>query len=311
MKKLILISGSLLMAGSLSAQDSAPKTFMDDPIHHPLFPLFMISLFVFVVVILVLVSAVILLRVLNVMVRNAAIENAARQGIPYAPQQTWWEKLWFDINAMKPIEEDKNIELDHNYDGIKELDNHLPPWWKWLFYATIVWGVVYFVAYHVSYSLPLSGEEYQNELAVAEEQARVLKASQPVAVIDENTLAFTNDADIIAKGKTVFMSNNCGSCHRNDGGGNMVGPNLTDEYWLNGGEIKNLFLTVKNGRVEKGMPAWGKVMSQQDVRDVTFYVMSLQGTNPVDAKAPQGEKYIPKETAPVTDSTQVQASLIK
>ena len=310
MKKMILISGSMLMAASLSAQDNAPKTFMDDPINHPMFPLFMITFFVFVVVILVLISAVILLRVLNVMVQNAAIENAARLGIPYVPQQSWWEKFWFDINAMKPIEEDKNIVLDHNYDGIKELDNHLPPWWKWLFVGTIIWGVAYLIVFHLMYSLPLSDQEYENEMVAAEEQARILKASQPVAVIDENTLSFTNDADIIAKGKTVFLSNNCGSCHRNDGGGNMVGPNLADEFWLNGGEIKRIFHTIANGRVEKGMPAWGKVMSQQDVRDLTFFVMSLQGTNPKDAKAPQGERYVPQETTPALDSTKVQAALI-
>ena len=304
-KKMILTGGSLLIAGGLSAQD-APKSFMNDP----LFPLAVIGLFVFVVVILVLISAVMLLRVLNIMVRNAGMEKAAKLGIPYVPDQSWLEKLWMDMNATIPLTEEKNIELDHNYDGIRELDNHLPPWWKWLFYATIVWGVIYFAVYHISSSLPLSEEEYHNEVAAAEEQARILKASQPQAVVDENTLVFTNDADVIAKGKAVFGSNNCASCHRNDGGGNMVGPNLTDQYWINGGEIKNLFLTIKNGRVEKGMPAWGKVMSQQDVRDVAFYVMSLQGTNPKDAKAPQGEKFEPKEAAPA-DSTKVQASLMK
>ena len=123
MKKLILISGSMLMAGSLLAQD-APKTFMDDPTNHPMFPLVLISLFVVVVIILVLVSAVMLLRVLNIMVRNTAMENAAKLGIPYAPQQSWWEKFWNNINDLKPVAQEKDIELDHNYDGIRELDNH-------------------------------------------------------------------------------------------------------------------------------------------------------------------------------------------
>jgi cytochrome c oxidase cbb3-type subunit 3 len=118
---------------------------------------------------------------------------------------------------------------------------------------------------------------------------------------------FTKDVAIIEKGKSVFAEYNCGSCHRNDGGGNTIGPNLTDEYWLHGGDIKNVFGTIKNGVVEKGMPAWGKSMRPEAVRDVTFFVMSLQGTNPQNAKAPQGEIF--KGTTEKADSTKVQASL--
>ena len=150
-------------------------------------------------------------------------------------------------------------------------------------------------------------EEYQNEVALAEEKARQLRASQPQVAIDENALTFTQDAAIIEKGKSVFTEYNCGSCHRNDGGGNTIGPNLTDEYWLHGGDIKNVFSTIKNGVVEKGMPAWGKSMKPEAVRDVTFFVMSLQGTNPQNAKAPQGEIF--KGTTEKPDSTKVQASL--
>ena len=102
------------------------------------------------------------------------------------------------------------------------------------------------------------------------------------------------------------MNNNCGSCHRNDGGGNTIGPNLTDDYWIHGGEVKNVFATIKNGAVEKGMPAWGKSMKPEDVRDVTFFVMSLRGTNPENAKGPQGELF--KPTIPL-DSTNASASL--
>jgi cytochrome c oxidase cbb3-type subunit 3 len=101
----------------------------------------------------------------------------------------------------------------------------------------------------------------------------------------------------------VFTSNNCQQCHRTDGGGNAIGPNLTDAYWIHGGSIKNVFQTVKNGVVEKGMPAWGKVMSPTDVRDVTFYVMSLQGTDPPEAKKPQGNLYTPEPQTSPADST--------
>jgi cytochrome c oxidase cbb3-type subunit 3 len=115
---------------------------------------------------------------------------------------------------------------------------------------------------------------------------------------------YSADAAILEKGKVVF-NNNCVACHRADGGGNTIGPNLTDEYWIHGGGIKNVFSTIKNGKVDKGMPEWGKAMSAQDVRDVAFFVMSLKGTNPANGKAPQGELYKPDENVKVmSDSTQ-------
>lgn len=202
---------------------------------------------------------------------------------------SWWQRFLESVNPAVPIERESDIDTGHDFDGIRELDNHLPPWWKGLFYGCIIWGAGYLVVYHVTDSLPLQLNEYQAELANAEEHARIVKASQPAEAIDENTLEYVADEAILARGKTVFTSNNCGSCHRNDGGGNSIGPNLTDEYWLHGGSIKDIFSTVNKGVVEKGMPAWGKVMSSKDVRDVAFYIMSLKGTNPPDAKKPQGE----------------------
>jgi cytochrome c oxidase cbb3-type subunit 3 len=112
-----------------------------------------------------------------------------------------------------------------------------------------------------------------------------------VEAIDENTLTYSPDEVILTNGKKVFTANNCGSCHRNDGGGNAIGPNLTDAYWIHGGSIRNIFVTINKGVVEKGMPAWGKAMSPSDVRNVAFYIMSLQGTNPPNPKAPQGELF--------------------
>ncbi|HZY81691.1 MAG TPA: cbb3-type cytochrome c oxidase N-terminal domain-containing protein [Cyclobacteriaceae bacterium] len=210
------------------------------------------------------------------------------------PSKTsWWTRMWDQINASVPVAAEHDIDTGHEYDGIRELDNHLPPWWKGLFYATIVWGVIYLIVYHVTDSLPLSEEEYTTELTRAEEQARIVLASRPAVVIDENTLQYTAEPDLLTKGKAVFASNNCGSCHRNDGGGNSIGPNLTDEHWIHGGSVKDVFSTINKGVVEKGMPAWGKVMSQEDVRNVAFYIMSLKGSNPADAKAPQGELYKP------------------
>jgi cytochrome c oxidase cbb3-type subunit 3 len=310
MKRSLALVSAFSFTINAFAQDAptGSKSFWDDPVNDPMAPLYVVSGFVFVVVLLVAFVAIYMIRILNLLTVQAEKEKAAKLGMAYVPKPAWWARFSQKMNDSVPIERESDIELDHNYDGIKELDNHLPPWWKWLFYGTIGWGAVYLFVFHISSSLPLSIGEYEHEVAQAEEQARLLRASQPQVVIDENKLAFSPDSvTFIASGKTVFASNNCGSCHRPDGGGNTIGPNLTDEYWLHGGHIKDVFSTVKNGAVDKGMPAWGKVLSPQQVRDVTFYVLSLQGTRPPDAKSPQGEVF--KATIVRADSSKVQASL--
>lgn len=308
MKKVIATIVTLMVTYVVKAQEAvstSSKGFWDDPIHHPMFSVYLVSFFVFIVIILTMVVAIMMLRVLRIFFMSAAKEKAAKLGIPYVMRQSGWSKFWEKANDLVPLEEEKNIELDHNFDGIRELDNHLPPWWKGLFYGSMIFAVIYIFVYHFSGTLPLSGQEYENEIVQAAEQVRILRASQPAEVIDLEKLIFTHDEALIARGKKVFMSSNCGSCHRNDGGGNGIGPNLTDSYWLHGGEIKNIFSTVNKGVIEKAMPAWGKVMSQKDVRDVAFYVMSLQGTNPQNPKLPQGVLFVPKQDSLKRDSTNV------
>ena len=310
MTKLVLIS-FLIGSTSLNGWAQTPVStlgFWDDPFNSPLMPLYGVTALVFVTIVLVLVVAVYMLRIVNIMAHQAEKEKIEKMGLVFAPKPTWWESTWHQLNATVPISMEKDLDLGHSYDGIRELDNHLPPWWKWLFYTTIGWAAVYLIVYHISSSLPLQIDEYQNDVAASNLQIRAFNASQPQEVIDESALVFTKDEARITKGQKVFMSNNCGQCHRNDGGGNGIGPNLTDEYWLHGGELKNVFSTIKVGIIEKGMPAWGKVMSPQDVRDVAFFVMSLQGTNPKNAKAPQGELF--KPLAP-PDTSKVQALLQK
>lgn len=299
---LLLLFTSTKSLGQAAAPASTGPGFWQDPFNNPLMPLYVVTALVFITIILVMIVAIYMLRILNVMTREAAQEKAEKEGLAYVPTQSWWQKFWDEFNAAVPVTEEKDIDLGHDYDGIRELDNHLPPWWTWLFYFTIGWAFIYFITYHVFNTMPLSADEYQNELALASEQVRAYRASQPQEVIDESTLVYAKDDAIIAKGKTVFTSNNCGSCHRNDGGGSTIGPNLTDQYWIHGGELKNVFSTIRTGVVEKGMPAWGKVMSPQDVRNVAYYVMSLQGSNPPNPKASQGELFKPT----VQDTTTMQ-----
>lgn len=310
MKKVLIALILSFSVFAAVAQDTTTPTnaFWSDPLGDPMFPLYLVMGVIVVVAVLITVTGILMIRMLNMLAEQSEREKALKAGVAYVPRPSWWSRFSQQANAYVPLEQESTIELDHNFDGIKELDNHLPPWWKWLFYFTIAWSVVYLFVYHVSATYPLMIQEYDNEVSDAEVQIRKMKALQPQEAIDENTLVYSVDEALILKGKEVFNNMNCGSCHRPDGGGNSIGPNLTDEYWIHGGDVKQVFNTIKNGAVDKGMPAWGKSLSPQDVRNVSFFVMSLQGTHPANAKAPQGEKYVaPVPTA--TDTTAVQASL--
>jgi cytochrome c oxidase cbb3-type subunit III len=269
------------------AQDVTPsKTFWDDPINHPMAPFYALLALVGIVIVLILVVAVVLFQVLNTILEKAAKEKAEHLGIVYVPEPSWWQKVDRKLTNAVPLEKEATIVLDHNYDGIKELDNHLPPWWKWLFLGTIGWAAVYLIVYHIAETAPSQEQEYENEVMLAEAQVRKTKALQPLATINEDSLVFTNDAAMISNGKTIYISN-CASCHKNLGEGS-IGPNLTDAYWLHGGGIKNIFLTIKNGVPEKGMISWTGILKPEEMRDVSFFIMSIGGSNPPNAKAPQG-----------------------
>ena len=305
MKKIAMTIGAFTITFASIAQVASNEN--PNFLHDPMLPYYAVTAVMLLVTLMVFAVAFYTIRLVNVITKQAPLDNAAKSGMKVTRPPSWWDRLMQRMNASIPVEQEKEIELEHNYDGIRELDNHLPPWWKWLFYGTIGWAVVYMIVFHYTDTLPLSEQEYINEVALADEEIKKFQAAQPQAVVDENSLQYSNDAAILEKGRTIFMNNNCAGCHRNDGGGNTIGPNLTDEYWIHGGALKNIFNTIKNGAVEKGMPAWGKAMSSQDVRDVTFFVVSLQGTNPPEGKGPQGEVY--KQESVKTDTLKAQAGL--
>jgi cytochrome c oxidase cbb3-type subunit 3 len=149
-------------------------------------------------------------------------------------------------------------------------------------------------------------EEYDNEVAYAEEQIRKLQAANPGVKIDETTVVMVLDAAALMDGKEIF-NNICASCHRTDGGGD-IGPNLTDQYWKHGGSIEDVFIIVKNGVPNTNMVAWGGALSPEKMQNVSSYLLTLQGSNPPNAKAPEGELYVPKKEEPA-DTVKTQASL--
>ena len=268
--------------------------------------------FMFIVILLVLTVAVYMLKVINIMARNAQMEKAAQEGRAFKPEPSLWERIWQGANNFVPVEKEATILLDHNYDGIRELDNHLPPWWTYLFIGTIIWSVIYFFAYHVTDSLPLSIVEYDTEVAVANDQIRKRKAAAPGIQIDENNVLATMDANDLKDGKSTFTSI-CASCHRADGGGD-IGPNLTDDYWKHGGSMTDVYKVVKNGVTGTNMVAWGGTMSAEKMRNVSGYLLTLVGSNPLNAKKPEGTLFKAEPIAPKTDSlkidsVKVQASL--
>lgn len=204
------------------------------------------------------------------------------------------KKYWEDV---VPVEREGEIMFSHSYDGIRELDNRLPPWWVNMFFITIVFAFGYMYYYHFGGSGPSSAEEYKTEMEVAKKKIALALAGKADAV-DENSVTALTDAGALGEGELIFK-NTCAACHGQHGEG-MVGPNLTDEYWLHGGGIKNVFHTIKYGVPEKGMISWQSQLKPSDIQKVASYILTLKGTNPANPKAPQGEIW--KGTA---DSTAV------
>lgn len=214
-------------------------------------------------------------------------------------KETNWQQLWDKLNSFRPITEESKIDLGHNYDGIRELNNRLPGWWLYGFYATILFAAVYLWRYHVAHTAPLSGEELKIALIKGEEQTKAYLAKAAYNV-DENTVTYIKDATVLVPAEAIFKST-CKTCHGEKGEGNQIGPNLTDEYWIHGGGIKEIFRTIKYGYPEKGMQSWKDQYTPIQMAQLASYVKSLKGTNPPNSKEPQGELY--KEVAPAADSS--------
>lgn len=210
------------------------------------------------------------------------------------PKETGFARFfWEKLNGAVAIEKERDVLLDHNYDGIQELDNSLPPWWKMGFYITILGSFVYIWWYHFGEGsgTPVSVREYRAELSLADDMKKAALAAAPETAVDESNVTVLSEEEALTKGKGTYL-NFCAACHGQAGEGG-VGPNLTDEYWLHGGDIAAVFKTVKYGVPDKGMLAWQQQLKPVQMQQVSSYILSLQGTNPANGKAPQGEKYVP------------------
>jgi len=246
--------------------------------------------------IMVLGALFALIGLLNAMIRVQQIKIYKESGMEAFLESKKkpgfdWKRLYRRWTKAVPVTKEHDVMLDHNYDGIRELDNSLPPWWVAMFYLTIVFGVSYFTYHHIVGAGLSSSEKYEREMEQAEEQVQAYLSTQE-NLVDETNVVMLEDELEIDQGKTIFDMN-CAACHGFTGEGG-VGPNLTDEYWIHGGSIKDVFATVKYGVPEMGMIAWKSQLSASEMSKVSSYILTLVGTNPPNAKEAQGDLYQPE-----------------
>ena len=203
-------------------------------------------------------------------------------------QISGWKRFLKSMTKANELGKEDEVMTDHEYDGIRELDNVLPPWWKYGFYITILIGIFYYVQVFTNSEKYSQEMEYANEVEQSKKEIEEYIKANPDLFNTENLEVFT-DADNLAKGKALFASKTCTACNLVDLGGS-IGPNLTDENWVLGGDMSNIFNTIsKGGRPGKGMIAFESSISLLERQQLASYIISMQGTSPANPKAPEGD----------------------
>lgn len=239
----------------------------------------------FVMCIILLVVTITLQNFVKVLLKPKEQEDSAYTQAMEG--RTFWQKFW----SLKPLSMEKDMMIEHEFDGIAELDNPTPPWFMYLFYSTIVFAVIYLFAFHIVGNGQIMTNEYSEEIAVAD-KAHEQYMKKFANSVNENNVKVLTDAKSLEDGSKIYTQN-CVACHGDKGQG-IVGPNLTDEFWLHGGSTKDIFHTITEGVPEKGMISWKKSLNPIQVQHVVSYITTLQGTKPANAKEPQGDKYVAK-----------------
>jgi cytochrome c oxidase cbb3-type subunit 3 len=270
MKKLLAIFALIATSQSLWAQNvvATPRTAQDEMVFWVLAGLIGLTA---TIVILLSIVAVQLISILQKEANLATGEHIS-----------FWERAI----GFKPKSMEKKLLLDEDFDGIKELDNPIPAWFNWFFGVTIAFALLYLPIYHIWKIADLQEAEYEKEVKIAEiKKEEYLK--KVANSIDEKNVALVSDAKQLQTGQDLYKAN-CASCHGQKGEG-LVGPNLTDEYWLYGGKINDVFKTIKYG-TNKGMPGWQKQLNPLQIQQIASYIHTLKGSNPPNAKEAQGVK---------------------
>lgn len=246
------------------------------------------------IILVVVLGVILLLLILMVYLMSFLSSVLKKQNPKFALSEeqapSWLEsfKVKYVTGKRKSIEEEKDIMLDHSYDGIVELDNFMPPWLKYVFYFSIAFAFIYVGNYLVLGIGKTQYEEYDEELRLASIQKEKYQALA-LGSIDETNVLFDKSGPAIKSGQTIY-ENNCVACHASDGGGG-VGPNLTDDYWIHGGSIQDVFKVIKYGVPEKGMIPWQDQLSPEEMQQVSSFILTLVGNTSANPKEPQGELY--------------------
>lgn len=297
---LLLLCLSLLSQPGF-AQDAAATTAQAAPNYGGLSAH---NFYVFVAVIAIEVAAILFLAFSIRRVYQELLPESAAGTVKQSALSEWWSNLdkKFFTKAVS-VEKEADVMLDHDYDGIKELDNALPPWWKYGFYFTIGVAFIYMFMFHVSGAGKNPTQEYLAEMEKAKIEKEAYEANNKDK-IDESKVPMA-DASGIANGQKIFDAN-CVACHLKGGAGS-VGPNLTDDYWLHKGSLNDIYQSIKHGYPDKGMQSWEKNFSPKEISQLASYIKSLRGTNPAGAKAAQGDFFSEEGAAATTksDSTAV------
>lgn len=282
-----------LLAGSAHAQEGAAAAEALAKAPHMPYDLWVFIVVVALEFVIIMVLSGMLLKFLRV---------STQQAMQQTNRKLFLKNILMKLNQSVPLEEEASLDLHHDYDGIRELDNRIPAWWRFAFYATILFAPVYLYRMFVSGSL----KDQLEELDTANRIAAVQKAEylkHAANNVDEHTVKML-DAAGIAEGAGLYTKN-CQACHGDKGQGG-VGPNLTDDYWLHKGSIKDVFHSIKYGWPEKGMKSWKDDFSPAQIAQIASFVKSLKGSNPPGGKEPQGDLFREDEAvAQAADSTKI------
>ncbi len=241
----------------------------------------------FAEIVLSIALGVALVALLLLVVTVQAVKVFSQSEADESVKESWFSKWWKSANSFKPMEQETVILTSHEYDGIRELDNNLPPWWKGMFYLTIVFGVLYLVNYHLIGTGQLQQEEYETEMVVAAQEVADYKAA---LLAKEGPIEVpVTGPEAIAAGKKVYQKF-CSACHGAQGQGG-IGPNFVDQYWIHGGSMANIITTIEEGVPTKGMIAWKNQLSGAEIQQVSAFIYDMEGANPDGQKAPQGDLY--------------------
>lgn len=288
--KLIATMAGVVMAPAVWASGKVPENVVFD---------WIINNIVLVVGLAVFVTALFSLwYTFESIIYDKRRKVLAARGIELKPEaqeesESIFKKVYDKAWDLIPIDKEGEIDLGHDYDGIRELDNRLPPWWVYTFYLTIVIGIGYLYVYEFSDIGLTQHQEYSEAMEEAKVQKMKFLFAQANAVNETNVVAI-NDEKSLKEAHEIF-SMKCASCHGKQGQGlKGLGPNFTDQYWKHGGGVKNIFSTIKYGVPEKGMIAWKNQMQASDMHKLASYILTLEGTNPPNPKEPEGELWVPE-----------------